>query len=487
MSIPAPRVRVVAVDRFESPYRLRMPFRFGVVTVTEGLQAIVRVRVRLDDGREGEGYAAEALAAKWFDKSAVLSDAQNVDQLRAALAQAADAYLSAGAATPFALFADHYRALQDAGLALGLQPLVSAYGPALLDRAVLDALCRLTGLSFSQAMRANLPGMAAHAVVPDLEGFDVDAFLASLAPLPRLHVRHTVGLLDPIVAADQAPGERVNDGLPETLEEVVAAYGHRYFKLKVSGQPEADIERLCRMAAVLDAVPGTPYITLDGNEQFADAQAAIDFWERLCAEPRLHRLCAAVCFIEQPVARGRALAQPVTALARHRPVIVDESDGSLDAFMQARALGYTGVSTKACKGFYKSLVNLMRCRRWNASASGGPFFMSAEDLTTQPGTSVQQDLALVALMGIDHVERNAHHFIDGFGDRPAGEAEAFMGAHPDLYRRDSGRVRLRIADGQLDIGSLEVAGFGASQAPQLERTPRMPAAAWPPRDDGSPS
>ena len=53
-----------------------------------------------------------------------------------------------------------------AGLAVGLQPLVSGYGPALLDRAVFDALCRHRGLSFSQAMRANLAGMGAHAVVP---------------------------------------------------------------------------------------------------------------------------------------------------------------------------------------------------------------------------------------------------------------------------------------------------------------------------------
>lgn len=477
----APRVRVVAVDCFELPYRLRLPFRFGAVTITEGRQAIVRTRVRFEGGAEAEGYAADALAAKWFDKSPQLSDAQNLDQLRAALANARDAYLAAGPATPFALFADQYRPLQQAGLAMDLQPLVSAYGPALLDRAVFDALCRYRGLSFSEGMRANLAGMGAHAVVPDLQGFDLDAFLAALRPLQRLEVRHTVGLLDPIVAADQTAGERVGDGLPETLEEVVAAYGNRYFKLKLSGRGDEDMERLCRIAAVLDTVPGALQVTLDGNEQFADAQAVASFWQRMAAEPRLQKLCAATLFIEQPVARARALVQPIADAALDRPVIIDESDGSLDAFPLARSLGYAGVSTKACKGFYKSLINLARCRSWNDATPGRPYFMSAEDLTTQPGTSLQQDLALVALMGIGHVERNAHHFIDGFDRRPVAEAEALLRAHPDLYHRQDGRVRLRVVDGRIALGSMEVPGFGTSVSPVLDGAAVMPGADWPPR------
>jgi hypothetical protein len=69
--------------------------------------------------------------------------------------------------------------------------------------------------------------------------------------------------VDPIAAADQA--ERVGDGLPETLEEVVGAYGHASYKLKVSGDVEADVERLSRIAAVLDRLPEYR-ATLDGAE-----------------------------------------------------------------------------------------------------------------------------------------------------------------------------------------------------------------------------
>ena len=66
-----------------------------------------------------------------------------------------------------------------------------------------------------------------------------------------------------------------------------------------------------------------------------------------------------------------------------------------------------------------------------------------EDLTCQAGLAVQQDLALGALIGVTHAERNGHHYVDGFAETPAAEAEAFLAAHPDLYaqRRQQGPSR----------------------------------------------
>jgi len=476
----APKVKVLGVEAFEQPYRLRMPFRFGVITVTEGLQAFLRVHLRLDDGREGFGYAAEALGAKWFDKNPALSDAENVDQLRKSIEIAADAYREAPPSTPFDLFADNYRYQLRAGRGLELPPLVASYGDALLDRAVFDAVCRLSGVSFWTAMRSNLAGMAPHPVIPDLGAFDFGAFLAGLTPVTSIEARHTVGLLDPITASDQAPGTRVDDGLPETLEEVLATYCQRCFKLKVSGDRRADLDRLVRIASVLDGVTGL-HVTLDGNEQYEDVESVVELWSSIEAEPALQKLCAATLFIEQPIKRAVALARSIAPLARFKPVIIDESDGELDAFVRARSLGYGGVSSKDCKGFYKSIVNLARCRIWNADAGDGGYFMSGEDLTTQAGLSVQQDLALVALLGLSDVERNGHHFIDGFAGRPQGESLSFLQAHPDLYHEEDRRVRLLIRDGRLQLGSLECPGFGSAVVPDLSTTAAMPKADWPPR------
>ena len=142
-------------------------------------------------------------------------------------------------------------------------------------------------------------------------------------------MRHTVGLLDPIVAADQAPAERVDDGLPETLEEVVRHYRGRYYKLKVAGNIEADLARLTSIAAVLDRDAGDYRATLDGNEQYDSVEGIAELWRRMRETPALERLVAATLFIEQPIKRASALQKPVDALAKLKPLIIDESDGEL--------------------------------------------------------------------------------------------------------------------------------------------------------------
>lgn len=477
MKAAAPTFTIEAIQFFERDVRLRMPFRFGVVTLTEAPQAFAHVRIRLADGTAGEGMAAELLAPKWFDKNPALSNEDNFDQLRAALTLARSLYLDGEARCAFGHFAAHYRAQIEQGTAQGLNPLVANYGPALVDKAVLDALGRTLGRPFDELVRSNLVGLQADPVnllCPDLAAFDLEAFLAGLRQAPRIAARHTVGLVDPIVRADQAPGTRVGDGLPETLEEVVAAYGQHWFKLKVGGDVDADVERLARIAGVLDRIPGEWHCTLDGNEQYDSVEGVLRLWRRMEAEPRLARLRASVIFIEQPIKRQAALAQDVRALAACKPVILDESDDSLDAFVRGRAMGYAGVSSKTCKGLYKSLLNRARCAHW-AAQDGVPYLMSGEDLTIQAGLALQQDLALVSLLGITHVERNGHHYVNGMADLPAAEQQAFLEAHPDLYERRHGAVRVRIASGLLEIGSLAGRpGFATGAWPERGAMKAMP-------------
>src|SRR5205085_2193837 len=136
-------------------------------------------------------------------------------------------------------------------------------------------------------------------------------------------------------------------------------------------------------------------------------------------------------------------------------------------FVRARERGYAGVSSKTCKGFYKSLLNAARCADWNRAADGTRYFMSAEDLTTQAGLAVQQDLALVNLLGIRHVERNGHHYVNGMAALPESEQQAFLAAHPDVYERTHGAVRLKIRDGRISIGSLGCTGFASGAMPEF--------------------
>ena len=463
--VDTPRLRIRAIELFERPVHLRLPFRFGVVTLREAPQAFVRAQVETDDGRSAWGAAAELMAPKWFDKNLALSNEDNFEQLRTVLRMARVAYLSDSApATAFGHFARHHAPHAKLAVAQGFNPLLASYGPALLDRAVLDALCRALGVSFHAAMRANLAGVGP--ALADFGGFDFGAFLAGLQPAARIHARHTVGLVDAITAADRQ--ERVGDGLPETLEEVVQVYGHRWFKLKVGGNVEADLDRLQAIASVLDRAPAPYHASLDGNEQYDSAEGVQALVRGIRATPALARLWSSILFIEQPIARKLALDVDLRAADCGKPVIIDESDGELASFVKARARGYAGVSSKTCKGFYKSVLNAARCAVWNREEGAARYFMSAEDLTTQAGLAVQQDLALVNLLGITHVERNGHHYVDGMKALPRAEQEAFLAAHPDLYEDSHGAVRLRIRGGEIAIGSLEVPGFASGAMPEFE-------------------
>ena len=466
----APRFTVREIALYERPVVLRLPFRFGVVTLRECPQAFVRAHIVSADGRSHWGAAAEMMAPKWFDKNLQLSNDDNFDQLRDVLRLTRDAYLGdATAATAFGHFARHHDSHRAAAAAKGYNPLLASYGPALVDRAVLDALCRSQDVSFERAMQANLPGIGA--ARPEFGVFDFDRFLAAMRPAPSIEARHTVGMLDAITAADLV--ERVADGLPETLEEVIAAWGHRYFKLKVGGQLAADLARLEAIAKVLDALPEPYFVSLDGNEQYADAQGVAELVAGIRARPALARLWNSMLFIEQPIARKLALDTDLRQANLGKPVIIDESDGELGTFAQARQRGYLGVSSKTCKGFYKSLLNAARCAQWNAQEGSARYFMSAEDLTTQAGLSVQQDLALVGLLGITHVERNGHYYVNGMAAQPVAEQDAFLAAHPDLYERSHGTVRLKIRAGRIALGSLQCSGFASAAVPDFAAMARM--------------
>jgi hypothetical protein len=462
----APTFRIASVERFERPVHLRIPFRFGAATVREARQAFVRARLAFPRGGIETGAAAEMMMPKWFDKSRDRTEADNVSDLRDSLAAAAEAYTAD--ATPRSAFDHHaanYRPLGRAAEARRSNALTACFGAALVDRAVLDALCRYERTSFNTAMQANLPGIDAAALTPDLDGFDLSTFLRLLQPRNEVALRHTVGLLDPLTADDVEA--RLKDGLPETLEEVIATYRPRYFKLKLSGDAAADLERISRIAAVLDRIANPYHVTLDGNEQFGDTESVIALCQSIAARDALTRLAASVLWIEQPLPRASAEQVSVAALARLRPVLIDESDATLDAFPRARALGYTGVSSKSCKGFYKSVLNAARCAHWNSTGDAPRYFLSGEDLTAPAGLSVQQDLALVGLLGIAHVERNGHHYLDGFTGQGASEAEQqrFLVAHPDLYEGTRGAVRVAIRDGKLGFASLDGLGYASRAYP----------------------
>lgn len=437
-------LRVREVQLYQRHVNLRLPFRFGAATVTQCPQAFVRVRAEVA-GRSFDGASAELMVPKWFDKSPALTHEQNFEQLRESLRSAREAVLSCtDAMTPFALSQTAGEAAVTVSVALGLPRLAAQFGAAVLDKAVADAALRAAGQSWVGGLRAGVLG---------------DPWSGQLAIAQPNHVtlRHTVGLADRITESDL--GTDPDDGLPATLEAAIQRYGLHHFKLKLSGQIENDIERLIRIASVLQRFGGDYRLTLDGNETFTDAASLGRFWQALLTTPALSDLLARTLLLEQPLARSVALRESIAELGIGVPVILDESDDHVGALENGLALGYRGISSKACKGIYRSLHSAHRI------AQDRKLLLSGEDLTCQAGLAVQQDTLLAASLGVCHIERNGHHYVDGFGTAPAAEALAFADAHPGLYDATGGRPHLVVQDGQLDISSLHITGFASAAKP----------------------
>ncbi|QQO20883.1 hypothetical protein JJB98_13675 [Bradyrhizobium diazoefficiens] len=445
----SPRLKLRDIAFFERPVHFARPFRFGAITINATPQLFVRVEIEVEGQRSSVGASAELLVPKWFDKRPELSPAQTVDGLRRSLQIARGLYLArTGFLTAFDLHASCIGAQVATCAKKDIPALAAAYGPAEIDKAILDALLRGVETSFFDGMEGNIAGIDAR-LSPDLKDTDITTFLAGRKPLARVAIRHTVGL-DDIVEGQGGVGDAHENA------------GASYFKLKLSGDPEADAVRLARIGKAFNTLGRSYKVTLDANEQYADLTALHALMERLDHDPALQPIATRLLYVEQPMPRDTTRQSPLGSLAV-RGFIIDEADESYHAFPTARALGYHGISSKSCKGLYKSIVNATRAAKW--SASGERFFVTGEDLTCQAGLAVQQDLALGALIGVTHAERNGHHYVDGFGEAPAAEAQAFAAAHPDLYADAGQGIRLNIHNGDLLTGSLNRAGFATSVHP----------------------
>lgn len=474
----SPRLRIVDSRVGIRNAFTRMPFRFGVVTMTAAPVALLAVTVETADGRRATGYAGDFLAYKWFDKRPEKTPADNVADLLEALRTARRLYAEAGAGTPFGLWQALHPAIEAAVVAGGFNRLGASFGSSMMERAVIDAAGRLTGLPFDRMLRAGVLDVRPADVLPEATSEDLAAALPQ-RPLERIALRHTVGLVDPITQVDLDPDHPLDDGFPVTLEDYLKTDGVRYLKVKVAGDADADIDRLTAIAGVIDRAPQPIAISLDGNEQYRDVTAFADLMARIRATPALARFYEAILFVEQPLSRDVAMAAPIPADAADaigRPLIIDEADGWTTAFREAIDLGYRGVSHKNCKGVYRSLINLALARAMNRRIGEDRYFLSAEDLTNLPVVPLQADLAVVATLGIRHVERNGHHYFRALDPLPEAERERALARHPDLYQRHGDTVALRIEDGVLAVGSLQVPGLGVADPPDMAAT--IPEEDW---------
>ena len=435
----APTVRVREVDVRSRPVRTRMEFRYGKASLTSCPITHVRLTAEVA-GKTVTGVSAACLPPLWFDKDPSKTHDDNIRDLLRSLKLAIGVYVATEPSHALGLHAAAEPEARKKCFAEEMNDLTAGFGVALLDAAVVDAVCRRTGLTFHQGLRDSLFGTDFSADLPE-------------RPLSQIALRHTVGMADPIVEADLT--DRIGDGLPETLEEVIRDYGIRTFKVKISRDRDASLDRLRRIASVLDRDAGEYKVTLDGNEQFSSMEEAAGFSRAAAADGALKSFWHRILWIEQPVDRAAPLQKPDLL----KPVIIDESDGSDEAVDRALELGYGGISAKNCKGIFRTLHSHRRVRQAGA-------ILSSEDLMNVPIVPLHQDLCVAAALGITHSERNGHHYVRGFEFLSPREREEALREFPSLYEaKRKGPPGLRIVDGQISLEEINGHGLGVRSEP----------------------
>jgi hypothetical protein len=458
----------------------RIAFRYGNTCLTECPQAVFEATIETDAGTT-RGYSGDCLPPGWFDKTPGRSFDDEIADMLASIDSATSVFGEA-ARQPVDFFTAWHDAYQTVHASDTAQhnPLLASFGLSFVERAVIDALARSARLSFAQAVRGNLFAIRPEVVHKQLEGLEPSNWLPA-GPVRSVFVRHTIGLGDPLTAADVPGGARLADGFPQTLEDYLRDSGLCYFKLKLSGDTDIDRPRLLGFLELVTRYRGDDFrLTVDGNEQFKTSDDFARLEHLLVDTPELEPVRRNLLAIEQPLGRAVAfdtdLSDDVRRLCEIAPVIIDESDGSLMSYADAIEFGYRGVSSKNCKGPTKSLLNSGLTWLANMRGRQSKYVMTGEDLCSVGVIPVQADLCLVATLGLDHVERNGHHYHRGLGYLPEANQQAALAAHGDFYAERRGVVAPQLREGRFEIASLQCEGFGFAALPDMDATIR--AAAW---------
>ncbi len=134
------QITVKEIEYYVREMPMRMPFKFGNVTIDSQIALHVSMDIELADGRRAQGWAADMLAPRWFDKDPGKSIAEGIGNLLDGARVAAGAYRDAGSANAFALWREGYEAGRAWGVEHGVNSLLSSNGGSLMERALIDGL-----------------------------------------------------------------------------------------------------------------------------------------------------------------------------------------------------------------------------------------------------------------------------------------------------------------------------------------------------------
>ncbi|MBA3315644.1 MAG: mandelate racemase/muconate lactonizing enzyme family protein [Planctomycetota bacterium] len=442
-------IRIAGAEVSFEPVPFRAPLKFGgrVVDRTQLINAVVTVERR--DGSRTVGSGSMPVGNVWSWPSKVTSADEAERAMIAFSKKAAAAVIGAGYGHPIEIGVEQmasYEAIADAvrqelKLDETIPPLARLVAASALDAAIHDAYGRAHGRnSYRTLSKEFLAADLSTFLDVSFRGDHLDRFMLP-KPKPRMPLYHLVGALDPLTDADV--DKRIDDGLPETLSEWIAADALTHLKIKLSGDDRQwDIDRVLAVDAVASEAQAargceTWWYSCDFNEKCESPEVVVAFLKAI--RERNPHAFDRIQYLEQPLPRDLKVTpdQRVHAAAKLKPVVVDESLVNYEAFLAAKELGYTGVALKACKGHTESLLMA-------AAAEKNRMFLCVQDLTC-PGQSFLHSASLAAwIPGVAAIEGNARQYC------PAPNAE-WAKRYPGLFD---------ITDGTVTTGSLDGEGLG---------------------------
>jgi L-alanine-DL-glutamate epimerase-like enolase superfamily enzyme len=442
-------IRIVEANHEFEEYLYRAPYQFGGRSVDRVTLLNVTCRVRTAGGVDAWGFGSMTLGNAWAFPAA--SEEAGLGAMRALAAdlRAITAHCQEQG-HPLDLFRalepEYLRAAVELSrvraLAVPIPKLCTLVVASAFDAAIHDAYGKAFGVSCYDTYGPRfMTRDLSHDLGPRFKGEYLDRYVPS-APRPRMPVFHSVGASDPLEAADVRT--RIDDGLPNTLEEWIPRDGLVRFKIKLNGGDlAADFDRVVRIDRVVNRAQSARRVTdwkysLDFNEGCPNVAYLLECLRRIReATPNGFDR---ILYIEQPTARDleKDRSNVMHRAARLRPVVIDESLTDLDALLRARAMGYTGVALKACKGQSQAMLMAAAAQKYG-------MFLCVQDLTC-PGASLIHSAGIAARVpGNAGIEANARQFV------PAAN-RAWEPGFPGLFT---------IHDGMMNTGQLTGPGLGA--------------------------
>jgi L-alanine-DL-glutamate epimerase-like enolase superfamily enzyme len=448
--MPNSDIRILEIESYFSDERAREPLKFGASVMDAVTFCHIRARVENRRGQIADGWGAIFLSDFWAFPTPRLAH-ETRDQVMRRVTQ-----------TLCQRFAEYQEFAHPLDIFWTLEPELAKINAAIcaemqvpepmpflgalvcaspLDAALHDAFGVVNGIS-------SYAGYGRDFVSRDLSAYLGDAFRGTYlgevvrpAFAPTVPIFHLVGGLDKL-RASEVSASAPRDGRPNALEEWIARDGVYCLKVKLRGTDlDWDLDRtiaVYRIAREILLRQGCAelHLSADTNEQCEAPEYIVELLRRLQEkEPGAY---AALLYVEQPTERDLTAHRfDMRAIAKLKPVILDESLIGFSEMDLALELGWSGVALKTCKCHTMALLTAAR-----AQALKIPY--TIQDLTN-PGLSLLHSVGLGArlhpLMG---VEANSRQY---YPDTSLPEAVV----HPNI---------VRVKNGTASTASLRGAGLG---------------------------